>query len=174
MNRQQTSKERTYAVHDAVRLVMSLPNPDDVVRRYVADALLAEIDRLHEALLRQTKLNTEMFEAGRADALRAVPSKEKVYADALDWICDVEFNGATVADAALEMQRRAGRALAEADRLTESAPKLCGRRTRNPDGFCSEVMVPYAGCPVHDVATPGEIDGYGPLTDCDMDEDETR
>jgi hypothetical protein len=43
--------ERPYAAHDAIRLVMSLPNPDDVVRRYVADALLGEIDRLHAELL---------------------------------------------------------------------------------------------------------------------------
>ena len=59
---QPSSKTRPYAVHDAVRLVMSLPNPDDVVRRYVADALLGEIDRLHAALV---ELNTRRADEPR-------------------------------------------------------------------------------------------------------------
>lgn len=49
----------------------------------------------------------------------SLSSKLKVCLQALEAVCDMEFNGETAAQAALDMQRLAGRALAKVDRAAE-------------------------------------------------------
>ena len=49
----------------------------------------------------------------------SLSSKLKVCLQALEAVCDMEFNGETAAQAALDMQRLAGRAIAKVDRAVE-------------------------------------------------------
>lgn len=64
--------------------------------------------------------HAELFqERSQPKEVLPVSKKEKTYEDALEAICDMCFNGATGSQAALDMQNRALKALAEAERPSE-------------------------------------------------------